>query len=197
VASENKITSWVLEHPYYFYFALFICGAFIFVAFSVNEETRDFRGRTQLHLAAEAGDLQQVISLLDDGVATDSCDDCQWTPLMYAAQDGFVDIVRVLLNNGADVNAVDKGGYTSVMLAAGDDRAEVIDILVDHGAKLDAQDNTGGWTALIWASKEGHIDSVNQLVAAGADQNLKDRQGKTALAWAEIEGHRKIVLKLK
>ena len=126
----------------------------------------------------------------------DGCDDCKWTPLMRAARNGFVDVVQVLLNSGADVNVVDKGGYTPLMVAAGDNRADVIDLLVRHGARLNSQDQTAGWTALIWAAKEGHLDSVDRLLVAGADKTVRDRQGRSALDWAHIKGHDEIARRL-
>jgi len=194
--SAKQIQLWVYDHPYYFYLILFIFGAVVYSVLSVEEETRDFRRSTELYLAAEAGDLQQVIQLVDDGATIDGCDDCLWTPLMKAAQNGFVDVARVLLTQGADVNAVDKGGYSSLMLAAGDNRADMISLLARHNANLNIQDNTAGWTALIWASKEGHFDSVDRLLTAGADPDLKDQRGNTALDWAQIKGHHEIERRL-
>jgi len=171
----KKIQDLVFDHPYYFYLVLFAFGLLVYVLSSIDPEPRDSRGRTALYRAAEAGDIQQVVQLLDDGATVDGCDDCKWTPLMRAAQNGHVDIVQSLIESGADVNVMDKGGYTPLMVAAGDDRADVIALLIDHGASLDMQDTTGGWTALIWASREGYIGSVDRLLIAGADKSLKDR----------------------
>jgi len=192
----KKIQDLVFDHPYYFYLALFVVGLLAYAVYSIDPEPRDSRGRTPLYLAAEAGDLQKVVQLLDDGATVDGCDDCKWTPLMRAAQNGFVDVVQVLLNSGADVNVVDKGGYTPLMVAAGDNRAGMIDLLVRHGARLNEQDQTAGWTALIWAAKEGHLNSVDRLLIAGADKTLKDRQGRSALDWAQVKGHDEVVRRL-
>ena len=54
--SAKKIQLWIYDHPYLFYLALFLYGAVVYNVFSIKEETRDFRGRTELYLAAEAGD---------------------------------------------------------------------------------------------------------------------------------------------
>lgn len=52
-----------------------------------------------------------------------------------------------------------------------------------------------GWTALIWAAKQGHTDTVQQLITHGAQRDIQDLEGKTALDWAK-ENHYLEVVKL-
>jgi len=47
----------------------------------------------------------------------------------------------------------------------------------------------GGWTALMYAAREGAIDAVGALADAKADLNVTDPDGTTALAFAIINAH--------
>jgi len=60
---------------------------------------------SDLHVAAQDGDLTRVRQLLADGRSPNAFDDISMTPLHYAAKGGHIDIMRLLLEAGADVNA--------------------------------------------------------------------------------------------
>src|SRR3972149_7805041 len=46
-----------------------------------------------------------------------------------------------------------------------------------------------GFTALIWASYEGHMETVKLLLSKGADVKAKNSEGVTALTAASFSGH--------
>ena len=58
-----------------------------------------------------------------------------------------------------------------------------------RGADLNAADASLGWTALIWAAKEGHAATVAALLEQGADPRVRDSAGDDALLWAARKGH--------
>jgi ankyrin repeat protein len=64
--------------------------------------------------------------------------------------------------------------------------------LLDHGVDPNLQDFRG-WTALHWASCQGHTDVVLLLLDHGADQNLRDKQGQTVLIKASCYGHIEVI----
>ena len=49
---------------------------------------------------------------------------------------------------------------------------------------MDQVENTNGWTALIWAVKQGHVETTKVLLEHRANRQLKDFSGKTAMDWA-------------
>ncbi|MCW8890156.1 MAG: ankyrin repeat domain-containing protein [Sedimenticola sp.] len=138
--------------------------------------------------AAEAGDTQRIALLLEDAAAVDSRDSCQWTPLMKASLFGHTEAANQLLSAGAELELTDKGGYSALMLAASNNHAVVVQNLLKQGANPNRQESSHGWTALIWAAKRGHKESVRALVEGGAAIELADFDGKNARNWA-VENH--------
>jgi ankyrin repeat protein len=100
-------------------------------------------------------------------------------------------------------------GETALMWAAAEDHAEVVQVLTRHGAQADAQSNTlkfpnvrynlathatlpppqGGFTALMFAARQGALEAATALADAGADLNMQDPDGTPALTVAIINGH--------
>ena len=60
------------------------------------------------------------------------------------------------------------------------------------GVDINAKGNYG-WTALIYASVNGSLDIVKNLIKQGADINAQDDYDGTALMYASIEGYLEIV----
>jgi len=180
----NLLQNIAYRFPYGTSIAMVLMVFFAVKAVVYQEPERDNRGRTALYLAAEHGDVAEVNALLVSTDTPDQRDDCLWTPLMRAAQNGHLEVARLLLEAGADVNAVDKGGYSVLMVTAGESRPELVRLLLEYQPDLDVQEPILGWTALIWAAKEGRTANVKLLLEAAANRHLQDRDGRTALDWA-------------
>jgi ankyrin repeat protein len=73
----------------------------------------------------------------------------------------------------------------------------VVEQLLAHGAMVDHQERTQGWTALIWAAKQGYGPTVATLMRHRADPTLKDFSGRTATDWARETGHDDLVALLE
>ena len=63
--------------------------------------------------------------------------------------------------------------------------------LIGVGVDVSAQDKYGN-TALIWASRNGHIEVAQLLIEEGADVNAQDNVGGTALMRASYLGHQEV-----
>jgi ankyrin repeat protein len=55
-----------------------------------------------------------------------------------------------------------------------------VEYLISKGANVDKQASEGGNTALMEAARGGHLKVVAALVEAGADPQLRNKDGKTA-----------------
>lgn len=62
-----------------------------------------------------------------------------------------------------------------------------IGILITAGTDLNIEDSYTGWTPLMNASYCGDTEIVELLIEAGADQNIKNDNGRTALYYACLE----------
>lgn len=94
---------------------------------------------------------------------------------------------ELLLEAGADVDAATGEGLTALMFAARRCNAPAVRVLLESGATLDLQDGAG-MTALMHAANGDdwalRTEVVSSLLAAGADRNLRDHEGRTALSIA-------------
>lgn len=96
------------------------------------------------------------------------------TPLLRAAKAGDAPATRLLLTHGANPNLAQVAGITPVMAAAGLGSSNI-----DTRGSLKTQ--------------AGQIDSLRQMLAAGGDVTLTDKQGRTALHGAAFWGYNDVV----
>lgn len=165
-------------------------------------------GVTAIATAAVEADPAIIRALLDAGADVDAPNAEGQTVLMVVARTGRVDTARLLLERGARVDAVETfGGQTALMWAAAQKHPETIRLLVEHGADVDARGTahewqrrvtaeprikimqTGGFTPLLYAAREGCVACIEPLVTGGADIDLSDPYGMTPLVLALYNRH--------
>ena len=174
---------------------------------------------TPMQLATINGSAAIIASLLEAGVDPNAALTPHGdTALMMAARTGALDALQVLLDHGADVNAQETwGGTTAVMWAVSEHHAPVVRMLVEHGADVDARSriypvkrrggsegpepedvdpdaapvsySNGGFTPLLFAAREGDLESARLLMAAGANVNAIASDGKDPLGLAIYNGN--------
>ena len=153
-------------------------------------------GVTPLSLAATNGSAAMLGRLLATGADANASLLEGETALMTAARTGAVDAVRVLLDHGAEVNAAEQWrGQTALMWAAAEGHAAVVRELVARGAAVDARSNPAddaggdgerpaGYSAFLFAVRNGHLDAAQALADAGASVNDTAPDGSSALVVA-------------
>jgi ankyrin repeat protein len=139
--------------------------------------------------------------------------------LMLASRTGGVEAIQALVNAGLDVNATElRTGTTALMWAALENQPLVIKALLKAGAAVDARSlipvfphtppavvgdaleegmsyigqsplPKGGWTAVMYAAREGSLEAATMLASSGANLNVTDPDGTSALEYAIINGH--------
>jgi ankyrin repeat protein len=150
-------------------------------------------GVTPLELAATNGSVETLRLLLDAGARPDTANPEGETALMTAARTGSIESVRLLASRGADVNARESWfGETALMWAAAENHADMVRTLAALGAQVNARSTVvaapelefpksggpnmpfarGGWTALMYAARDGSIDAARALVDLKADLDL-------------------------
>ena len=181
--------------------------------------TANREGVTPLQLAAMNGSASMIDKLLKAGAdANAALTPSGDTALMMAARTGTPEAITVLLEAGANVNAKESwGGTTALMWAASEQHTAAVKLLLDHGADVNARSNfvaaangrgfegrtpaapkaeqkveefASGWlTPLMFAAREGDLESARLLVNAGANVNAIAGDGKDALGLAIFNGN--------
>jgi ankyrin repeat protein len=149
-------------------------------------------GLQPITLAATNGSAK-VIDVLIAAGADPNTTTAEGEPVvMTAARTGKADALKALIARGANVNAREKWfGETALMWAAAENHADAIRVLVEAGADINARSTVldapvlefprsggpnsplprGGWTALMFAARDGGIDAARTLADLGADLN--------------------------
>lgn len=103
------------------------------------------------------------------------------TALIKASSTRNYELIEALIAAKADVNAKNNDGTTALIeaLSAGHSCSEdIAKLLIDAGADVNIK-NHDDTTALLVAAKHGMLSTVDLLIRAGANKNVKDKKGKT------------------
>ncbi len=150
-----------------------------------------------LHLAEQENQPELVRLLLDRGADPNIRLSNGMTPLMQAAGRGQTAIVNVLIEGHADINASTKDGSTALMFALRGRWADTAQALRQHGATfLDGHGNKqSSLIALLGSARKAQDRSaalvpgiLQSMLAAGADPNGRDAQGRSMLILAAEHG---------
>jgi hypothetical protein len=146
----------------------------------------------QLVRAAKANDVPSVTRLIQAGGNVNAKDAIQDSAFLYAGAEGFNEVLQLTLANGADVTSTNRFGGTALIPASEHGHVDTVRILLAAGVPVNHVNNLG-WTALqeaILLNNGGprQQDVVRQLLAAGADPDIRDPQGRAALENAERLG---------
>ena len=147
----------------------------------------DQTGETVLMIAARDGNLEAVKALLDAGAAVDAAEPkFQQTALMIAVRGDHPAVVDLLIQRKAKIEARTRVGPTPPARppgAGGGSHGEGIvrGGIPDQGAR---PATPGGMTPLLYAARDGRIESAKLLLVAGAKVNQADANGITPLLMA-------------
>lgn len=170
-------------------------------------------GASPLFIAAEGGNAELIGQLLEAGADPDVALMIGETPLMTAARAGSTEGVRLLLAAGAELNNSENSrAQTALMWAAAQGHVEVVRELVNAGADLEARsavrerlmyadetnggafdvgimEQLGGFSPLLFAARQGHVDVAKVLLDAGADIEGVAGNAASPLVIAAHSGH--------
>jgi ankyrin repeat protein len=159
---------------------------------------QDANSRTPLHVAVYRKHHEAARALLRLGANPNTFDAQRYDIVTIAAVQNDIEMLNIALQNGASArNVTTPADSTALITAAHLGHVEVVRILIAHKAPLDHV-NARGWTALHEAVALGnggpnHVATVEALVKAGADTDIKDRQGATALSYARQRRYNEMI----
>ena len=166
-------------------------------------------GTTPLMIAAASGDTRTITSLVENGADINAKDGAKGeTPLMFAAALNRADAVKLLLARGADAKATTKI-VDLFALTAPEEEAMArglggngpaarpvahrpVDVAgATRGYRYnELVSSQGGLTALMFATRQGFVETATALIDGGADINQWSAGDQTSpLLMAIINGH--------
>lgn len=171
------------------------------LAQGVPLEGRDVQGNTALLRATQANQVDAARALIEAGADVNAQNRMQDSAYLLAGAEGYREILDLALRHGADLKSTNRYGGTALIPACERGHVEVVKTLLQAGVDPDHV-NRLGWTGLLEAiilSDGGprHQAIVALLIAAGADVNLADRDGRTPRQHARQRGQAEIVQMLE
>ena len=153
----------------------------------------DKQGETALMTASGVGNVDAVTTLLDHGATVDARDPAfQQTALMVAIRENHPDVVALLVQRGANVNLQTRTGPTPPWVLPNSVPGFGHGIGIIRGGLPDRGFRyliPGDLTPLLYAARDGRVESAKILLAAGAEIEHADANGITPLLMAITNDH--------
>jgi uncharacterized protein len=154
---------------------------------------RNAQGQPLLFLAMREGSFKAAAVLLaHPGLEVDAPTAAGETALMMAALRGHLEWAQKLVARGAAIN---RSGWTPLHYAASDAGTPVLRWLLDQGAAIDAPSPNRS-TALMLAARYGASESVDLLLARGANARLRNDRGMDASDFARGAGRDRVAAQI-
>jgi uncharacterized protein len=163
----------------------------LLLAAHADPDSSDLTGETCLMMAAEKDGVGIIKALLDAGAAVDTLDpQYQQTALMFAARSGQTEAAQVLIRRGARVDAQTRTGpVPAFRTPASQTGSRGSGIIRGGWPQQGERDPTpGAKTPLLYAARQGHLDTSQLLVNSGASLEKADADGVTPLLMAILNG---------
>ncbi len=160
----------------------------------LDVQVRDGAQRTPYLVAAYNADITAMEMLVKAGADPRAKDNRNYDAITILSVANEPAALRRAIALGGDVKAVTSPYLGTALIAAAHlGHGDVVKILIDAGAPLDHVNNLG-WTALIESIVLGdggsnHQRVLRDLLAAGANPNLADKNRTSPLALARGRGY--------
>jgi ankyrin repeat protein len=162
--------------------------------------------KDEFFAAVIRGDIEQVCTMLDDGIDVNITDRNYLTALHYAAMHARPDMIDLLIQYGADVNACDmKGGFSPIhwvtinshltSISEQQRLEQCLISLVRGGCNVNAKDFNQA-TPLHFAARTDNRAVVDTLMRLDANPNDTDVLGRTCAAVAKSPETKILIIKL-
>ncbi|VFQ61377.1 unnamed protein product [Cuscuta campestris] len=173
---------------------------------------------TELHLAAQRGDLAAVRLILEEineqmlktmtgaefdaevaeirAAMVNEVNELGETALFTAAERGYIDVVKELLpyTTKEGITIKNRSGFDALHIAANQGHEAIVKLLLDHDSELSKTIGQLNATPLISAATKGHAVVVNELLTKDSSLlEIAKSNGKNALHFASRQGHVEVV----
>ncbi|UXI15987.1 Sorting nexin-9 [Sarcoptes scabiei] len=160
------------------------------LTFDVDVNKKSQLGRAPIHWAIINNNPEIVSLLIQAKCDIESSDKFETRPILMAAMVGNLEIVKMLIEAGCDC----RKHQTVLHCAVKHDQNEILAYLLDNVIDIEINSVNECWqTSLTMACMNNNLEIVERLIKAGADVNMKDKQGRTAAHWASFKGYHQIL----
>lgn len=143
----------------------------------------------------QAGDLNEVKSLIESGVDINAKDTFGYTALICASACGHIEMLQLLIENGAAIKS--DSASVAFIKATALRHVDVVKLFIEKGIDINGVDSVGT-TALMEAVVYGYAEIVKLLLDNGADVHATNNNDQTALSLTTTKKkHSEIVRLLK
>src|SRR5262245_41834410 len=151
------------------------------IAASADVNVKDNQGRTALMAAASSGERAAVDALLNFGADAQTADARGSTAITYAAAEGHANVIESLQKRGA------KPSDAEMTLAAGRCNTTSVAAFLAGGMRVNPTDPNVA-PPLVVAASGNCLETMELLIARGANLNATNSDGLTALIKATASG---------
>ncbi|KAL5509390.1 hypothetical protein EMCRGX_G004757 [Ephydatia muelleri] len=160
---------------------------------NIDTNCRNEDGETPLFLASSHGHKEIVEMLLSSYTDINSRAKNEESALYVACKHGHKEIVDILLAKGANVNLKLNNGATPFLIACQEGHYDIVQKLLRNPTLKLNDTALAGFTALHFASMNGHTNIAKLLISAGLDINQQNPDGATPLYVASETGYAQVV----
>ena len=177
------------HYVYYPAFGLiFMSTDVLFMGLFASDAEKREKRQQQLNKLLFKPDPEKVRAALAAGAQPDAVKNKDGqSPLYFHASNGHSACLSALLAHGCDIENGNDDTWTPLLIAARAAKHDCVVLLADAGANLNAQPKNGGYGPMHWAAYWGRGNTIEFLLAKGADRNLTDNHMDTAADVADKE----------
>ncbi|KAH7643738.1 uncharacterized protein LOC124494328 [Dermatophagoides farinae] len=151
-------------------------------------------GRSPIHWAIINNNTEIVALLIRAKCDIEASDKFEMKPILMAAMVGNLEMVKMLIEAGCNCRVMNKKHQTVLHCAVKHDQNEILAFLLDNVTDININAVNESWqTSLMMACINNNLENVDKLISAGADVNMKDKQGRTVAHWASFKGYHQIL----
>ncbi|ANU14581.1 ankyrin repeat domain-containing protein [Planococcus halocryophilus] len=163
----------------------------------VSIQYKDEFGQTALMQSVLSNHFAITEFLLKEGSNPNHKDSTGLSPFIAAGANGFSASLKLMTRYSADVNSVNRFGGTALLPSSEKGYVKTVQYCLEAGVPVN-HINKLGWTALheaVVLGDGGHLYAlvIRLLLEAGADFQIKDRQGLSSHDHAQMRDQTRII----